>query len=108
MTDRSHKIVSSIFSKEISADDRIREFVRSFKHKKQLIVVTDDKELKFSIRALGARVSCVKDFLDKCSVSTEKKNKRKKRDPSDRKYISKSAEHEINEELKKIWIDSRD
>lgn len=88
-----------IFSENESADDKIRELVEHSRRKKEIIVVTDDKELAASIRILGAEVSSVKDFLAKAKKDSQPETK-----DADEKRISKTLEFEITEELGKIWI----
>ncbi|MFH1359645.1 MAG: NYN domain-containing protein [Candidatus Omnitrophota bacterium] len=101
--------VKVVFSQGESGDEKIREIVQSTAHKKNMIVVSDDKELKFSVRALGAKVMSVKDFLAKIRIQSAlprmkpSQNKIKE----ERKYIAKSLEDQINKELAGIWLSSK-
>ncbi|MFA5059175.1 MAG: NYN domain-containing protein [Candidatus Omnitrophota bacterium] len=98
--------VKIVFSQGETADDRIRRILSTATRKKNIIVVTDDKELRFSIRALGADVLNVKDFVAQVKPrhadGNEDKSARIKREEN--KTISKTLEHEITSELEKIWL----
>ena len=90
-----------IFSENESADDRIRKLVEHSKRKKEIIVVTDDKDLATSIRILGASVLGVKDFLSKVKREPQEQGL------ADEKRISKTLEFEITEEMERIWLKSK-
>ena len=98
--------VKVIFSQDESADDKIRKIVEDSDFKKRLVVVTDDRELKFSVRALGASVMAVKDFLAQAKPrgQSEVPGTGQKNKPETEKYISKTVEYKINAELEKIWL----
>ena len=96
-----------IFSVHESADDKIRNIIEKSKSKAQTVVVTDDKELRFSVRALGAKVMNVKEFLEKArpfAPQEESSGKKGKSSHTDEKYIPKTLEYKITEEMKKIWL----
>lgn len=84
------------FSRGESADDKIRKLVGQDKNPKNVVVVTDDRELKFLVRSLGAQVMSVDDFLNKA--------KKDSAPAMDEKHLSYSAEDRITKELKKIWL----
>ncbi len=98
--------VKVIFSNAESADDKIKSLVAACKRKKETIVVTDDRELQFSVRALGALVLSVSGFLEKVKKQEIKSGDRKVKDSNEgeRKAISKALEFQINAELEKIWL----
>lgn len=85
-----------LFSGQESADDRIIKKVEQAKNKKQIIVVTDDRELRYRAKSLQAQTCSVDEFISKI------KKKEKKEEVKDIKY---SLQREITEELKKIWLD---
>jgi len=95
-----------IFSQDESADDKIRKIVEKSDRKKEMVVVTDDRELGFATRAMGTKLMSVKEFLGK----TEKPSPQFKRSISkdkkeiDEKSISQSLEYQITDEMKKIWL----
>ena len=101
--------VKIVFSKDESADEKIRGLISKSSNKKNTIVVSDDKELRFSIRALGAQVLDVKSFL------LQAKSLRLKMQPAkhaakfeqEEKNISKVSEYKITDELKRLWLKER-
>jgi len=86
------------FSKGESADDRIRKIVQGSRNPKNIIVVTDDRELKFLIRSLRAQTISVQEFLGKAKRDTSRSKKESE------KRISISAREEITQELRRIWL----
>jgi predicted RNA-binding protein with PIN domain len=84
------------FSSQESADDLIIKKIERINNRKQTVVVTDDRQLAYRARFLGARTISVDEFVSKTK-------KRKKREAT--KDIENSLQREITEELKKIWLD---
>jgi len=95
-----------LFSENESADDKIRNLVENSRRKKEIVVVTDDRDLALSIKLLGASALPVKDFLSKVKREDPEqelpKAGRQKRE--DEKKISKTLEYKITDELEKIWL----
>jgi predicted RNA-binding protein with PIN domain len=85
-----------LFSGSEIADDLIIKKVEQAKNKKQIVVVTDDRQLAYRARSLRARNISVNEFIAKT------KRKEKKEEGKNIKY---SLQREITEELKKIWLD---
>lgn len=92
-------VVSVKFSYDMTADDQIKNAVDSAKNAKNFIIITDDREIQYSVRANGAKVMPVKEFLSKLNSGSSGT----KRAPSSR-GISKGRVDEINAELEQIWI----
>jgi predicted RNA-binding protein with PIN domain len=84
-----------VFSGEKSADDVIKDKVARYKNKKQVVVVTDDREIRHSVKLRGVRCLSVKEFISK---------KKKKASPQEEKTIDYKTRTDITEELKKIWL----
>lgn len=92
--------VRVVFSQGETADEKIIRMVEEAAHKKNVVVVTDDRALQYSVRALGAKVSGVQAFLGR-GVSAHVS-------PSEsEKNISKTLEHKITSELTQVWIEKR-
>lgn len=87
-----------VFSKSISADEKIKHIVEGSLNPKNLIVVSDDKEVRISSRMLRAKVMGVAEFLS----LREKLHYRKEEDIKE--DLSFSQKQKINEELRKIWL----
>ena len=93
-----------VFSQNESGDEKIRRIVKGAPNKRNIVVVTDDKELRFSIRALGARLQSVKDFLAKLDIYPGQEKKKKAIIREDKKKIPLSLEYKITQELESIWL----
>ena len=89
-----------IFSQDRTADEVIGLKVKSHENKKQIIVVSDDREVISHVKNQGASSLRVKDFLVRV------KNKRV--DFNDSKIISYSLQREITEDLRKKWLKDQD
>ena len=115
MTSSSVKV---LFSRGESADDKIKRIVAQAQNSKNIIVVSDDRDIQYAVRALGAKVSGVRMFLDKTKVfgkqtraehkssGKPKKGSAKRSSEGSRKYIPKSEESKITSEFGKIWLSS--
>ena len=90
--------IKVIFSRMISADERIRKILETASTPKNMIVVSDDKEIKSFARLFGAKALKVEDFLDAKNNSTIFKREIPETE------ISYTAMHKINAELRKIWL----
>jgi len=84
-----------VFSNDKTADEVIVVMVSRIQQKKQLIVVSDDREVRQRVLAQGAVSMPVHEFL--------KRSKSKKSQPHDEKNISVALKREIDEELKRYW-----
>lgn len=97
--------VKIIFSIGESADDCIKRTVSLSKQKKNIVVVTDDRDIKLSVRAQGARVKSVDEFLGRNPSAPDKKGAAKNSEATeDSKYISKTLEYKITSEFEQIWL----
>jgi len=88
-----------IFTKDESADEKIKHLVSISKNPKNIVVVSEDKEIKFFIRALGARSLPIKEFL-----FASKKNKKHLLDDSFKAHLPATQAAAITAELRKIWL----
>lgn len=68
--------------------------------RKSLVVVSDDKEIKLMVKALGAVAMGIEDFAG----TQMKRGKPKKEKEPQREELSFSQMHKINQELSKIWL----
>ncbi len=94
------KSIKVVFTNNETADDRIKIMVKLASNRKRIMVVTDDKEIRFFIRDLGAKPVSVKKFLSKVKEKPF-------RIPSGGKGKLELAGEEaqnITKELQKIWI----
>ncbi|MFA6350376.1 MAG: NYN domain-containing protein [Candidatus Omnitrophota bacterium] len=86
-----------IFSCDISADQRIKDILEKSTNRKNIVVVTDDKEIVFFARQCRAQVEGAGDFLDRAENHViQSKNPES--------HLTYTQAHDINEELKKKWL----
>ncbi len=91
--------VRVIFSDGCSADDQIKRMVEEDKHRKNCVVVSDDKDIFLYARSLGTKVISVKDFTS-AGASTGPHG----RQEAAKKHISLSRQEAINKELSRLWL----
>lgn len=86
-----------IFSSKESADEKIKRILELTASPRGTIVVSDDKEVKYFTKIMHAKPVSVSAFIG---------GKKAKPDTvdSDERGINYSQMHQINEELKKIWL----
>lgn len=88
-----------IFTKD--ADQKIKDMVGKLDNPKNVVVVTDDREIKFSVRLLGVKVKSCEEFLEKADPAPSRRCPAKE----DLKLeISLKEQEKITEELKNIWL----
>lgn len=87
-----------IFSRGESADERIKKLLELITNPKNVVVVSDDKEIKFYALACRAKAQSVEDFL---SLQDKLPRKGAQMPAAE---ISCTQMHKINEELRKIWL----
>ncbi len=92
--------INVIFSRDISADDEIKIIVEQSADRKNIIVVSDDREIKFCAKSLGAQSKGIEDFI---GVKEKSRNDRKQANLAEQK-LNYSQMQEINQELKRIWL----
>ena len=98
-----------IFSAEESADARILAIVTESVNKKRIIVVTDDRDVRYAVRACGAKVMAVEEFLAKTPKARKavEIKKASAKETENTKYISKTLESRITAEFEKIWLNKK-
>ncbi|MBU1044696.1 MAG: NYN domain-containing protein [Candidatus Omnitrophica bacterium] len=90
-----------IFSKGESADEKIKRMVERSKNPKRIVVVTDDKEIMFCCRSIGATVSSVRDFINS---SYRAKQADSVSEQEDKPELDSAIAMRITEDLKNIWL----
>ncbi len=86
--------VRIIYTKGESADEKIKKMVKASSQVKSIVVVTDDRDIQYSVRAAGAKISSVHDFLHQKPAPKSGRSRK----------VSRESEQKINEELKDIWL----
>ncbi|MFA5089771.1 MAG: NYN domain-containing protein [Candidatus Omnitrophota bacterium] len=99
--------IKAIFSKGESADEVIRRLAEGSGNPKRLVVVSDDKEVRFFARAAKAGILGVEEFVNRRKTGvTNKGHPRQRNSPKDleKDELNYSQAERINEELKNIWL----
>lgn len=87
-----------IFSQGECADDKIKELVQHSKNPKNIVVVTNDREIRDFVKQLKAQVKTIEEFLVKFNSSKTKEI------PDAKIILSPVETARITEEMKKIWL----
>ncbi len=91
-----------IFSKGESADDVIKRIIEKASNPSRYVVVSDDKEVAFYCRSIGAKWLGVKDFIANTGLRKTPWKKSSYRQES--KELPEDIADKITEDLKKLWI----
>jgi predicted RNA-binding protein with PIN domain len=99
-----------VFTQEETADNYIKRFVEKSGGRKNIVVVSDDRELIFYIRSLGAKPKTVEDFLAPLFIKDnlimhKAKNRRKAAAESIKTDLNYSQREEIDKELRGLWLE---
>ena len=92
---QQEKIFEVIFSCQRTADEIIIQRVKRMQNKSQIVVVSDDRQIRDAINAAGAKSLRTATFI-------KPKNKSEKNEKT--KDIGYAWAHEVTEELRKIWL----
>lgn len=105
--DRSAAYITVIFSQDRSADDIIRLKVEDSSRKKSCIVVTDDRAVQYAVKALGAKVLSVSDFLGLGERKKTQHNTGTQGSDQSIKKLSSSLEQEITQQMEEVWLSKK-
>lgn len=103
--DASTGEIRVIFTQDTSADDCIREMVEDHARPKDLVVVSNDKDITIYARALGAAIISIEQFTQQLRLNQVKSQSTHKKSKivAPTKYISHTQADAINKELRKLW-----
>jgi len=97
--------VRVIFTQGDSADNKIKHLVSRAQNKRSQIVVTNDRDIRHYVRALGAGVMAAQEFLARMSCDREEgRGTPPAAMHHASKGISRVLEHEITREMKAVWL----
>jgi Protein of unknown function (DUF901). len=97
LPENTQSLPEVIFTRNESADEKIKKIVELAKNPKELVVVSNDRDITLFSRRLGAKILSVDEFL-------ASKKKARTKVSEDAKNIPASAEFNITEELKRVWL----
>lgn len=90
--------IGIIFSRKISADEKIKMLVESSSGRKAIVVVSDDRQIGFVSKALGAKVIGIEEF-----IRGKKKEGAVPKEPA-KPGLTYTQLERINEELREKWL----
>ena len=99
--------VGVVFSRGMSADDHIRESVEQAPDPRNIICVTDDRELALACRHRGARIWGVDEFVSKGykeETTAARRSEDARRREGDGKVIPHTVARKIDQELSALWV----
>lgn len=96
--------VSVVFSREESADELIKRMLEKASRPRTVVVVSDDKEIRFFARMAGANVRSVTEFTGAEAGSGHKGGRRQRREDLTEPKLSYSDISSINKELRERWL----
>jgi len=90
-----------LFSGDLEADELIKRIVEESASPKNIVVVSDDKEIQLTTRFLHAQVCSVNNFI---GARKQKRFPAGSKMPADDFTLSFAKAEKINAELKKRWL----
>lgn len=87
-----------VFSKDKTADHKINKLIEESRDLKNIIVVSDDREIGFFAKAKGCGWMGVEEFINPVSLRRQKEKNCPKPE------LNYSQVKAINDELRKIWL----
>lgn len=97
--------IEVIFSSHQSADDKIKRMVERSPNPKNMVVVTNDREIRSFAQAHLSQIKKVEEFLAKVNpLDTTRARHAGVRPYEDNKILSPQKASEITEEMKKVWL----
>lgn len=91
--------IDIVFSRDQTADTKIKNLAESSKNPKNIVVVSDDREIQFYVKSVGAHVLGVEEFI----VALKPKHQTIKEEQI-KTELNYSQISKINNELKELWL----
>lgn len=98
--------IDIVYTSFETADDWIKRFVEDSAMPKNIVVVTDDKEIRCFVRPLGVVILGTREFLEGRGSRRRQADlaRKRKRVQTEKKEISSVVEHKITSELSEFWL----
>lgn len=91
-----------IYSRKIEADEKIKEIVEQAVQPRNIVVVSDDRQIQLTARLLHANICSVEEFI--CGKKNGKLSVGKEVN-SDNIELTYAVKQKINAEFKKKWLE---
>jgi predicted RNA-binding protein with PIN domain len=100
-----NSFVQVIFSQGQDADSCIKDMVDQARHQRNIVVVTEDKDIQGYVKRLGAKVLSIKDFFKRSQGKAfGARSKGSSSHLAEEQPVSSTLAYRINAELRKIWV----
>ena len=96
--------VDVLFSREETADEKIKQLLESVEHPRSVLVVSNDNQVRFAARSAGARVLKVEEFAAGAKKFAAAAAGKRHNQSSTKDQISQGAMLAINKELRSLWF----
>lgn len=96
---RKFSNIEVIFTKGETADEKIKKMVAKSLNKKNLVVITNDNEVKYFAKIQGVKTIGAEEFLEKVKKRKEKFSSGDKKIEADTRLGM-----EITKELERLWL----
>jgi len=93
--------IEILYSHEESADERIKQLAAKAANPKSMVVVSDDREIRFFVQSLGITMVSVEQFL----TLKQKRRLARKSEAFYKTDLTSSEMAHINNELRKLWLE---
>lgn len=101
---KENRTFEIIFASGESADEKIKEMVRTHKNPKNIVVVTDDRDLGYATRREGARIMSCAAFL-KPSRAAREAGRAAAGELDAKNTLNIVQREKITQELKGLWLE---
>ena len=95
---RHTPFIEVFFAQGQSADDKIKQLVEKATNPRNVVVVTNDREIQVFAKQHNAQVRPVEEFLEKFNAPQAKEI------PDEKVILSSQHAAKITEEMEKIWL----
>ena len=93
-----------VFSRGKTADERIKEMLYAVEMRRNLVVVSDDRDLISQARSCGAQTRGTAEFLGKGPRKVKRGSGAADETSADKSTLNIVQRESITEELKKLWL----
>jgi len=91
--------IAIIYSRKISADDKIRKLLEESGNKKNIVVVSNDREIQDFVKMYGATAMGIEEFIG----SDKQRSQKAGEDVSELK-LTYTQMQKVNDEFRKLWL----
>ena len=100
--------IDVVFSKSLTADDKIKAMLEKAVNPRVVVVVSDDRQIKFFASSTGARATGIEEFINSAIPDTtalDRKGKFKTpKSESLKPELTYVQINKINKELRNLWL----